>query len=154
MNFPRLKKIFIKDIGVVEIRPYLTTGEIDAILDAIQLETTDYAMRKMMMYSMVMPLCTNLADFESNEVDLDMVEKYYYNGIFDRITKHIKGFDILVEGVNQLAISDVYKRFEGVIEEFTKQFKDINLDESMQKFETELGKLREVEKEKEAILNG
>ena len=154
MNFPRLKKIFIKDIGVVEIRPYLTTGEIDAILDAIQLETTDYAMRKMMMYSMVMPLCTNLADFESNEVDLDMVERYYYNGIFDRITKHIKGFDILVEGVNQLAISDVYKRFEGVIEEFTKQFKDINLDESMKKFETELGKLREVEKEKEAILNG
>lgn len=154
MNFPRLKKIFIKGIGVVEIRPYLTTGEIDAILDAIQLETTDYAMRKMMMYSMVMPLCTNLADFESNEVDLDMVERYYYNGIFDRITKYIKGFDILVEGVNQLAISDVYKRFEGVIEEFTKQFKDINLDESMKKFETELGKLREVEKEKDAILNG
>ena len=154
MNFPRLKKVFIKGVGIVEIRPYLTTGEIDAILDAIQLETTDYAMRKMMMYSMVMPLCTNLADFESNEVDLDMVERYYYNGIFDRITKHIKGFDILVEGVNQLAISDVYKRFEGVIEEFTKQFKDINLDESMKKFETELGKLREVEKEKEAILNG
>ena len=154
MKFPRLKKIFIKGIGVVEIRPYLTTGEIDAILDAIQLETTDYAMRKMMMYSMVMPLCTNLSDFESNEVDLDMVERYYYNGIFDRITKHIKGFDILVEGVNQLAISDVYKRFEGVIEEFTKQFKDINLDESMKKFETELGKLREVEKEKDAILNG
>ena len=154
MNFSRLKKIFIKGIGVVEIRPYLTTGEIDAILDAIQLETTDYAMRKMMMYSMVMPLCTNLADFESNEVDLDMVERYYYNGIFDRITKYIKGFDILVEGVNQLAISDVYKRFEGVIEEFTKQFKDINLDESMKKFETELGKLREVEKEKDVILNG
>ena len=154
MNFPRLKKIFIKGIGVVEIRPYLTTGEIDAILDAIQLETTDYALRNMMMYSMVMPLCTNLADFESNEVDLDMVERYYYNGIFDRITKHIKGFDILVEGVKQLAISDVYKRFEGVLEEFTKQFKDINLDESMKKFETELGKLREVEKEKEAILNG
>lgn len=154
MNFPRLKKIFIKGIGVVEIRPYLTTGEIDAILDAIQLETTDYAMRKIMMYSMVMPLCTNLADFESNEVDLDMVERYYYNGIFDRITKHIKGFDILVEGVNQLAISDVYKRFEGVIEEFTKQFKDINLDESMKKFETELGKLKEVEKQKEEILSG
>ena len=154
MNFPRLKKVFIKGVGIVEIRPYLTTGEIDAILDAIQNESTDYALRNMMMYSMVMPLCTNLEDFASNEVDIDMVEKYYYNGIFDRITKHIKGFDILVEGVKQLAISDVYKRFEGVLEEFTKQFKDINLDESMQKFETELGKLREVEKEKEAILNG
>lgn len=154
MNFPRLKKIFIKGIGVVEIRPYLTTGEIDAILDAIQLETTDYAMRKMMMYSMVMPLCTNLADFESNEVDLDMVERYYYNGIFDRITKHIKGFDILSDGVEKLAISDVYKQFEGVIEEFTKQFKDINLDAQQKKLEDTLNELRHVEAEKEAILNG
>ena len=154
MKFPRLKKIYVRDIGVVEVRPYLTTNEIDAIINTIQAQTTDYAMRVIMMYSMVMPLCTNLKEFTEEEVDIEVVEGYYYNGIFDRITKHIKGFDILVEGVKQLAISDVYKRFEGVLEEFTKQFKDINLDESMQKFETELGKLREVEKEKEAILNG
>lgn len=154
MKFPKLKKIYVRGIGFVEVRPYLTTNEIDAIINTIQAQTTDYAMRVMMMYSMVMPLCTNLEDFASNEVDVDMVEKYYYNGIFDRITKHIKGFDILVDGVKQLAISDVYKRFEGVLEEFTKQFKDINLDESMKKFETELGKLKEVEKQKEEILNG
>ena len=154
MKFPRLKKIYVRGIGFVEVRPYLTTNEIDAILSTIQSQTTDYAMRIMMMYSMVMPLCTDLKDFATDEVNIDVVESYYFNGIFDRITKHIKGFDILSNGVEKLAISDVYKQFEGVIEEFTKQFKDINLDDSMKKFETELTKLKEVEAKKEAILNG
>ena len=153
MNFPRLKKVFIKGVGMVEIRPYLTTNEINAILDAIQQES-DFATRRMMMYSMTMPLCTNLEDFESDEVDLDMVEAYYLNGIFDRIVKHIKGFDILKEGVNNLPISEVSKRFEDAIEDFTKQFKDIDLNKSMKQFETELGKLKEVEKQKEEILSG
>ena len=154
MNFPKLITRYIKGVGMVQIRPYLTINEIDAILNTIQSNTTDYAMRKIMMYSMVMPLCTNLKDFTEEEVDIEVVEGYYLNGIFDRITKHIKGFDILVDGVKNLSISDVYARFEGVITEFTEQFKNINLDESMKKFETELGKLKEVEKQKEEILNG
>lgn len=154
MNFPRLTKKYIKGVGMVQIRPYLTINEIDAILNTIQSNTTDYAMRKIMMYSMVMPLCTNLEDFQTEEVDMEMVEAYYFNGIFDRITKYIKGFDILSDGIEKLAISDVYKQFEGVIEEFTKQFKDINLDEQQKKFEDTLNELRHVEAEKEAILNG
>ena len=154
MKFPRLKKIYVRGIGFVEVRPYLTTNEINAIINTIQAQTTDYAMRVMMMYSMVMPLCTNLKDFTEEEIDIEVVEKYYLNGIFDRITKHIKGFDILSNGVEKLVVSDVYKQFEGVIEEFTEQFKNINLDESMKKFETELSKLKEVEKKKEEILSG
>ena len=154
MNFPKLITRYIKGVGMVQIRPYLTINEIDAILNTIQSDTTDYAMRKIMMYSMVMPLCTNLEDFQTEEVDMEMVESYYFNGVFDRITKHIKGFDILSDGVEKLAISDVYKQFEGVIEEFTKQFKDINLDEQQKKFEDTLNELRHVEAEKEAILNG
>lgn len=154
MNFPKLITRYIKGVGMVQIRPYLTVNEIDAILNTIQSDTTDYAMRKIMMYSMVMPLCTNLEDFQTEEVDMQMVESYYFNGVFDRITKHIKGFDILSDGVEKLAISDVYKQFEGVIEEFTKQFKDINLDEQQKKFEDTLNELRHVEAEKDAILNG
>ena len=154
MNFPRLTKKYIKGVGMVEIRPYLTTAEIDAIISMVQEQTTDFAMRKMMMYLMVMPLCTDIADFATDEVNIDVVESYYFNGVFDRITKHIKGFDILVDGVDKLAVSDVYKRFEGAIEEFTKQFKDINLEEQQKKFEDTLSELRHVEAEKEAILNG
>lgn len=154
MNFPKLITRYIKGIGMVQIRPYLTINEIDAILNTIQSDTTDYAMRKIMMYSMVMPLCTNLEDFQTEEVDMQMVEAYYFNGVFDRITKHIKGFDILSDGVEKLAISDVYKQFEGVIEEFTKQFKDINLDAQQKKLEDTLNELRHVEAEKDAILNG
>ena len=154
MNFPKLITRYIKGVGMVQIRPYLTINEIDAILNTIQSNTTDYAMRKIMMYSMVMPLCTNLEDFQTEEVDIEIVESYYFNCVFDRITKHIKGFDILSDGVEKLAISDVYKQFEGVIEEFTKQFKDINLDEQQKKFEDTLNELRHVEAEKDAILNG
>ena len=154
MKFPRLKKIYVRGIGFVEVRPYLTTNEIDAIINTIQTQTTNYAIRIITMYSMVMPLCTNLKDFTEEEVDIEVVEGYYLNGIFDRITKHIKGFDILVDGVKNLSISDIYARFEGAIGEFTEQFKNINLDESMKKLETELGKFKEVKKEEEAILNG
>ena len=154
MKFPKLKKIYVRGVGFVEVRPYLTTSDIDSIIDTIQSQATDYAMRTMMMYSMVMSLCTDLKNFKEEEVDIGVVEGYYFNGVFDRICRNIKGFDVLVNGVKNLAISDIYERFEGVITEFTEQFKNINLDESMKKFETELGKLKEVEKEKEEILNG
>lgn len=154
MNFPKTKKKYIRGIGMVEIRPYLTTNEIDAILNTVQESTTDYAMRKMILYTTVMSTCTNLQDFQSEEVDLEIAEKYYTNGLFDRITPFIKGFDILVDGYKQLAIRDVYSRFESVLEGFTSQFKDINMEDTMQKFEAELNKLKEVNQEKEAILNG
>lgn len=154
MEFSKSITRYVKGVGMVQIRPYLTINEIDAIINTIQNTTTDYAMRKMMMYSMVMPICTNLKDFQTDEVNIQTVESYYFSGVFDRIAKHIKGFDILVDGVEKLAISDVYKQFEGVIEEFTKQFKDINLDEQQKKFEDTLSELRQVEAKKEAILNG
>lgn len=154
MNFPKLKKVYIKNVGVVEIRPYLTTAEIDTILQKIQSETTDYALRKMILYSTVMSLCTDIQDFAENEMSLETVELYYFNGVFDRITKHIKGFDILVDGFNNLAILDINERFEGAINEFTKQFKDIDLNKSMNELENKINEFKEVSKEKEAILNG
>jgi cell fate (sporulation/competence/biofilm development) regulator YmcA (YheA/YmcA/DUF963 family) len=154
MNFPRLTKKYIKGVGMVEIKPYLTTNEINNILYAIKQASTDYAMRKTMMYTLVMSTCTNIKEFQEEEVDIETSDKFYINGIFERIVKYIKGFDTLINGFEQLSTVDVYSQFEEAIEGFTKQFKDINLDESMKKFETELGKLQEVQKEKEMILNG
>jgi cell fate (sporulation/competence/biofilm development) regulator YmcA (YheA/YmcA/DUF963 family) len=154
MNFLKNKKKYIKGYGFVEIKPYLTTNEINNILYAIKQASTDYAMRKTMMYTLVMSTCTNIKEFQEEEVDIETSDKFYINGIFERIVKYIKGFDTLINGFEQLSTVDVYSQFEEAIEGFTKQFKDINLDESMKKFETELGKLQEVQKEKEMILNG
>jgi hypothetical protein len=154
MNFLKNKKKYIKGYGFVEIKPYLTTNEINNILYAIKQASTDYAMRKTMMYTLVMSTCTNIKEFQEEEVDIETSDKFYINGIFERIVKYIKGFDTLINGFEQLSTVDVYSQFEEAIEGFTKQFKDINLDESMKNFEAELGKLKEVEKQKEAILNG
>jgi hypothetical protein len=154
MNFLKNKKKYIKGYGFVEIKPYLTTNEINNILYAIKQASTDYAMRKTMMYTLVMSTCTNIKEFQEEEVDIETSDKFYINGIFERIVKYIKGFDTLINGFEQLSTVDVYSQFEEAIEGFTKQFKDINLDESMKNFETELGKLQEVQKEKEMILNG
>ncbi len=140
--------------GIVNVRPYLTTNEIDSILYKLQNESTDFATRKMIMYSVVMTLCTDIKEFAEDEVTIELAEEYFRNGIFDRITKHIKGFDILLDGFEKLPIMDVYARFEGVIEEFTKQFKDIDLNKSMNEFEQKLNELKEVNVQKEAILNG
>jgi hypothetical protein len=154
MNFLKNKKKYIKGYGFVEIKPYLTTNEINNILYAIKQASTDYAMRKTMMYTLVMSTCTNIKEFQEEEVDIETSDKFYINGIFERIVKYIKGFDTLINGFEQLSTVDVYSQFEEAIEGFTKQFKDINLDESMKNFEAELGKLQEVQKEKEMILNG
>jgi hypothetical protein len=154
MNFLKNKKKYIRGYGFVEIKPYLTTNEINNILYAIKQASTDYAMRKTMMYTLVMSTCTNIKEFQEEEVDIETSDKFYINGIFERIVKYIKGFDTLINGFEQLSTVDVYSQFEEAIEGFTKQFKDINLDESMKNFEAELGKLKEVEKQKEAILNG
>jgi hypothetical protein len=154
MNFLKNKKKYIKGYGFVEIKPYLTTNEINNILYAIKQASTDYAMRKTMMYTLVMSTCTNIKEFQEEEVDIETSDKFYINGIFERIVKYIKGFDTLINGFEQLSTVDVYSQFEEAIEGFTKQFKDINLDESVKNFEAELGKLQEVQKEKEMILNG
>jgi hypothetical protein len=154
MNFLKNKKKYIKGYGFVEIKPYLTTNEINNILYAIKQASTDYAMRKTMMYTLVMSTCTNIKEFQEEEVDIETSDKFYINGIFERIVKYIKGFDTLINGFEQLSTVDVYSQFEEAIEGFTKQFKDMNLDESVKQLETELGKLKKAEKEKEAILNG
>lgn len=154
MNFLKNKKKYIKGYGFVEIKPYLTTNEINNILYAIKQASTDYAMRKTMMYTLVMSTCTNIKEFQEEEVDIETSDKFYINGIFERIVKYIKGFDTLINGFEQLSTVDVYSQFEEAIEGFTKQFKDINLDESVKQLETELGKLKEAEKQKEEILNG
>lgn len=154
MNFLKNKKKYIRGYGFVEIKPYLTTNEINNILYTIKQASTDYAMRKTMMYTLVMSTCTNIKEFQEEEVNIETSDKFYINGIFERVVKHIKGFDTLINGFEQLSTVDVYSQFEQAIEGFTKQFKDINLDESVKQLETELGKLKEVEKEKEAILNG
>ena len=154
MNYPRKIKREIKKIGTVEIRPYLTTVEIDSILEKIQTEVSDYALRKMTLYSVVMSICTDIPDFAKDEIDINIIEPFYYNGIFDEIVGFIKGFDILLEGFNNLATTDIYKRFELILEDFTKQFKNIDIEKSMNDFENKLNEFKAVSKEKELILNG
>lgn len=153
MNFPKLKKIYVKGIGVVEIRPYLTSNEIDSILAKIQ-TISEFSLRKMTMYAIVMSICTNIEDFAQEDVNIDVVETYYLNGVFNRITKHIKGFDILIDGYNKLPITDIYMQFNNALQEFTTQFKNVNVDDSIKKLEDELNKLHDVAKEREEILNG
>ena len=170
MDFPKMINKNIKGIGVVTIKPYLEIEDINNIISTIQGASNDYATRKIMMYSMVMALNTNLEDFEDAikiekvenvqivnvqvNIDMELASKYYYNGIFDQIVTYIKGFDILLKGIENLTVVDIYKRFEDALGDFTKQFKDVNLDDSVKQLETELLKLREVEKEKDVILNG
>ena len=154
MNYPRKIKKEIKKIGMLEIRPYLTAIEIDSILEKIQTEVSDYALRKMMLYSVVMSICTDIPDFAKDEIDINVIEPFYYNGIFDEIVGYIKGFDILLEGFDNLAVTDIYKRFELILEDFTKQFKNIDIEKSINDFEDKLNELKEVNKEKELILNG
>ena len=154
MEFPKEKVIKINGLKIT-IKPYLTTTIIDAILNTV-IEVEDYALRIAIADAMVMAQCTDLADFhtEDDNVDVNVVDIYRANGVIDAVTREISGYEILLSGLADLSVRDIYHRFEGVIAEFTKQFKDINLDDSMKKFEAELGKLKEVESKKEAILNG
>lgn len=154
MNYPRKIKKEIKKIGIVEIRPYLTTIEIDSILEKIQTEVSDYALRKMILYSTVVSICTDIQDFQKEEVDIETIETFYYNGIFDEVIKNIKGFDILIEGFKNLAVTDVYKQFENVLKDFTKQFENINIDKSINELESKFNEFKAVSKEKEELING
>ena len=154
MEFPKEKVIRTNGFKIT-VKPYLSTTIIDAILNVVS-QVEDYALRATMADAMVMAQCTDLADFhtEDDNVDVNVVDIYRANGVIDAVTREISGYDILLSGLADLSVRDIYHRFEGVIAEFTKQFKDINLDDSMKKFETELSKLKEVESKKEAILNG
>ena len=154
MEFPKEKVIKINGLKIT-IKPYLTTTIIDAILNAV-IQVEDYALRTTMADAMVMAQCTDLADFhtEDDNVNVDTVDIYRANGVIDAVTREISGYEILLSGLADLSVRDIYTRFESAIVEFTKEFKDINLDEQQKKFETTLNELKEVEAKKEAILNG
>ena len=154
MEYPKEKVIKINGLKI-KVKPYLTTTVIDAILNAV-IQVNDYALRATMADAMVMAQCTDLADFhtEDDNVNIDTVDIYRANGVIDAVTREISGYDVLLSGLADLSVRDIYHRFEGVIAEFTKEFKDINLDEQQKKFESTLNELKEVEAKKEEILSG
>lgn len=154
MEFPKEKVIKINGLKIT-IKPYLTTTIIDAILNTV-IEVEDYALRTAMADAMVMAYCTDLVDFhtEDESVDINTIDIYRANGIIDAVTREISGYEILLSGLADLSVRDIYNKFESAIGEFTKEFKDINLDEQQKKFETTLNELKEVEAKKEEILSG
>ena len=154
MEYPKEKVIKINGLKIT-IKPYLTTTIIDAILNEV-IQVEDYALRTTMADAMVMAQCTDLVDFhtEDDNIDVSVVDIYRANGVIDAVTREISGYDVLLSGLADLSVRDIYTRFESVIAEFTKEFKDINLEEQQKKFENTLNELRHVEAEKEAILNG
>ena len=154
MEYPKEKVIKVNGLKIT-IKPYLTSMIIDAILDSV-IELDSYALRSAMADAMVMAQCTDLMDFntEDGQVDIDTIDIYKANGIIDAVTREISGYDVLLGGLADLSVKDIYKRFEGVITEFTKQFKGINLDEQQKKFQDTLNELKQVEAKKEEILSG
>lgn len=152
MEFPTEKVIRVNGLKIT-VKPYLTTAVIDAILETVAEQST-YAVRCALADIMVMNQCTDIEDFSVEEIDINVYDVYKANGIIDAVTREISGYDILLNGLNDLTVKDIYTRFESAIGEFTKEFKDINLDEQQKKFQDTLNELKKVEAEKEAILNG
>ena len=152
MEFPKEKVIKVNGLKI-RVKPYLTTSVIDAILDTVAEQTT-YGVRNALADMMVMHNCTDLADFAEEEINIDTYDIYKAHGVIDAVTREISGYDVLLSGIADLSVRDIYARFESAIGEFTKEFKDINLEEQQKKFKETLSELKQVEAEKEAILNG
>ena len=152
MEFPKEKVIKVNGLKIT-IKPYLEVAVIDAILDTV-IEQPSYGVRCALADMMVMHNCTDLADFSEEEININTYDIYKANGVIDAVTREISGYDVLLSGIADLSVRDIYARFESAIGEFTKEFKDINLDEQQKKFENTLNELKEVEAKKEAILNG
>ena len=154
MDFPKNIKKKINGV-TVEIKPYLTTNIIDAILETVK-EEKNYGIRIAMADAIVLAQCTDLEDFhtEDDNLDLQIVDVYRANGFIDAITREIRGYEILLGGLDKIEVSGITSYFEDALVEFTKEFKNINLDEQQKKFENTLNELRQAEAKKEAIMNG
>lgn len=154
MEFPKNIKKRINGV-VVEIKPYLTTNVIDAILTIVS-EEKNHGVRVAMADAMVLSQCTDIADFhtEDGNMDIEVVDAYRANGIIDAITREISGYEILLSGLDKIEVNGITSYFENALADFTKEFKNINLDEQQKKFQDTLNELKKVEAEKEAILNG
>lgn len=152
MEFPKEKVITVNGTKIT-VQPYLTTTVIDTIL-ASAAEQSNYAIRNAIADSMVIGHCTDIEEFNQDEISLDVYDMYKANGIVDAITREISGYDVLISGLADLSVRDIYMRVEDAIKSFTKEFENINLDEQQKKFKDTLDELKKVEAEKEAILNG
>lgn len=146
-------KRYIFGYGMVTIRPYLTASEIGAILDLIK-DEPNYAESRLMMYGYVLSICTDMKELKEENISAKLIETYLYDGVCDRITKHIKGFDILTKGYDNTTLKSVCDGFNNVltlIENMTKQFKDIDIDKTTKEFEDKIFELDQVVKERDKL---
>ena len=147
-------KRYILGYGFVTIRPYLTHNEIDAIIEQAQNTTDNYAFRQEIADACVMTLCTDIEAFQKDNIDVETIDAYEIDGVIRRIMKRIKGYKTLVNGIENLSVKDVYRRFETALEEFTNEFKNVDLNGQEEQFKSVLKEREKVSKEKEEILNG
>ena len=87
MEYPKEKVIKINGLKIT-IKPYLTTTVIDGILNTV-IQVEDYALRATMADAMVMAQCTDLADFhtEDEQVNIDTIDIYRANGVIYAVTR-------------------------------------------------------------------
>ena len=120
MNYPKNIKRNLFGIGAIEIRPYLTSFEIDAILQKAQESADSYAIRKAIIDASVLTLCTDLNDFKGEEVEkLFKMTKFNTDESISRFAKRLRkmGIDdklaeLGAEEGDQVRILDFYFEFK------------------------------------------
>lgn len=83
MNFPKNIKIKI-DNKDVEIRPYLLNSDIE-IIESQVTNVKSKQERKNIVETLVMRFCTNIKDFDTDELDINVLDLYRINGVIKKV---------------------------------------------------------------------
>lgn len=88
MDFPKNTKIKIDDTLTISVRPYLLNSDIEIIESQISQPTVKTRQdRKNIVETLVMRFCTDAKDFDTDELDITVLDMYRANGVIGKVMK-------------------------------------------------------------------
>lgn len=87
INFPKTIKINICG-EEIKITPYLTYEQINTIVKQV-IQEQDYIVRDAIKDTLIVRFCTDIKEFDTDELDINILDKYRICGIINEIKKNI-----------------------------------------------------------------
>lgn len=84
MNFPKNIKITIEKDRVANVRPYLLNSDIE-IIESQVANVKSKQQRRNIVQTLVMRFCTDIEEFDTDELDINILDIYRVNGIVSMV---------------------------------------------------------------------
>ena len=117
------------------IKPYLTSAEIESIINQVVNSEGSYIDKKNIIDILIMRFCTDIKDFDTDEMNVETLDKYRGAGIIFTVKSYLpfENLETIKEGINDITglNSTITNLIEGFIDSVQENIKNVDLTETL-----------------------